>query len=147
MQRTHITASSGVSTPFIYYPRSRPAVPLPPRMVLSSSAPGVVESPEWRCFESRIPARTVGVTDIITKVRVSRGASPQSPLVLTVLQLYIPASRVFCMTEPIPFHLSLESSAYSLAAFMPYGPTASLLSASKQHTEIRLLRQSNVDVR
>ena len=60
--------SSSVSTDLVYYPRSRPAVPLPPRMVLSSGRPGIVESPEWRCFESKIPARTVGVTDIITKV-------------------------------------------------------------------------------
>ena len=51
------------------------------------------------------------------------------------------------MSEPIPFHLSLVSSAYSLAAFMPYGPTASLLAAHKQHTEIQLFRQSIVDVR
>ncbi|EKM51698.1 uncharacterized protein PHACADRAFT_261993 [Phanerochaete carnosa HHB-10118-sp] len=119
---------SSVSTDFIYFPRSRPAVPLPPPMMLVHSNPGVLESSEWRCFESRIPARTVGVTDIITK-------------------LYIPASRVYCMSEPIPFHLSLVSSAYSLAAFMPYGPTASLLAPHKQHTQIRLLRQSIVDVR
>ncbi len=62
-------------------------------------------------------------------------------------QLYVPASRVFSMTEPIPFHLTLTSSAYSLAAFMPYGPTPSLLSPNKQHTRIKLLRQSIVDVR
>lgn len=51
------------------------------------------------------------------------------------------------MLEPIPFHVTLESSAYSLAAFMPYGPTPSLLSPTKQHTRIQLLRQSVVDVR
>lgn len=51
------------------------------------------------------------------------------------------------MSERIPFHLTLTSSAYSLAAFMPYGPTPSLLSPSKQHTRIQLLRQSVVDVR
>ena len=62
-------------------------------------------------------------------------------------QLYIPASRVFCMSDPIPFHLSLLSSAYSLAAFMPYAPTASLLAVHKQHMSIQLLRQSVVDVR
>lgn len=117
-----------VSTSFVYYPRSRPAVTVPPPMILTAHSPGVLDSPEWRCFEGTIPARAAGVTDITTK-------------------LYIPASRVFCMSEPIPFHLSLVSSAYSLAAFMPYGPTASLLSPSKQHTKIQLLRQSIVDVR
>lgn len=119
---------TSVSTDFIYFPRSRPALPLPPPMMLTNTKPGVLENSDWRCFESRIPARTPGVTDITTK-------------------LYIPASRVFCMSEPIPFHLSLVSSAYSLAAFMPYGPTASLLAPHKQHTQIQLLRQSIVDVR
>ncbi|KAJ3553978.1 hypothetical protein NM688_g3342 [Phlebia brevispora] len=113
--------NNAVSTNFIYYPRSRPAAPIPPPMVSSNKTPGVVESADWRCFEATIPARTPG--------------------------LYIPASRVFCMSEPIPFHLTLTSTPYSLAAFMPYGPTPSLLSPSKQHTRIQLLRQSIVDVR
>ncbi|KAF7799712.1 hypothetical protein EIP86_010954 [Pleurotus ostreatoroseus] len=101
--------NNAVSTPFVYYPRTRPAAPLPPPMIASNKAPGVVESADWRCFEAAIPARASGVSDIISK-------------------LYIPASRVFCMSERIPFHLTLSSTAYSLAAFMPYGPTPSLLS-------------------
>ncbi|KAI0337486.1 hypothetical protein BDW22DRAFT_1363973 [Trametopsis cervina] len=116
-----------ISTEFVYYPRSRPAVPLPSAM-LSHPKTGWVESPEWRGFESVIPAHVPGVQDIATK-------------------LYIPASRVFSLTETIPFHLTLRSSAYSLAAFMPYGPTASVLNPNKQHTRISLFRQSIVDVR
>lgn len=49
------------------------------------------------------------------------------------------------MSQPIPFHLTLESSAYSLAAFLPYGPTANLI--GKRATRIQLMRQATVDVR
>ncbi|KAI0763247.1 hypothetical protein BC629DRAFT_1294140 [Irpex lacteus] len=119
--------NNSISTELVYYPRSRPAVPLPPAMTIDNKT-GIIESPQWRCFQSVIPAHGHNVEDIRTK-------------------LYIPASRVFAISEPIPFHLVLNSTAYSLAAFMPYGPTASLLSAHKQHTRLQLLRQTIVDVR
>lgn len=65
----------------------------------------------------------------------------------TLLQLYIPATRVFCISEPIPFHLTFKSSAMSLAAFLPFGPVTTSYVSSKRHTRIQLLRQTNVDVR
>ena len=64
-----------------------------------------------------------------------------------MVQLYLPASRVFSLTQAIPFHVMFCSSALSLAAFMPYGPTATILAPNKQFTRLRVLRQSTVDVR
>ena len=66
---------------------------------------------------------------------------------LTHGQLYLPASRVYCVTQSIPFHVTFSSSAFSLAAFLPYGPTATILAPNKVFTRIRVLRQSTVDVR
>ncbi|KAI0699466.1 hypothetical protein BC835DRAFT_1331525 [Cytidiella melzeri] len=116
-----------ISTELFYYPRARPPAPLPPPMTVEPKT-GIVETPQWRCFDSVIPRHVSSVEDITTK-------------------LYIPSSRVFALSEPIPFHLVLKSTTYSLAAFAPYGPTASLLSPHKQHTRIQLLRQTIVDVR
>ena len=62
-------------------------------------------------------------------------------------QLYIPASRIFCIKEPIPFHLTFSASAFALAGLLPFLPTASILSPNKQHMKIELHRQSVVDVR
>lgn len=113
-----------VSTPFIYYPRSRPAAPLPP--LLRITRRGFELTPEWRSYESSVPCKNGGGQDITTK-------------------LYIPSSRIFCVSQSIPFHLTLESSAYSLAAFLPYGPMANLM--GKRPTRVQLMRQSTVDVR
>ena len=66
---------------------------------------------------------------------------------MTLGQLYLPASRVFSITQPIPYHVMFGSSAFSLAAFLPYGPTATILAPNKHFTRIRVLRQSIVDVR
>ena len=66
---------------------------------------------------------------------------------MTLGQLYLPASRVFSITQPIPYHVMFGSSAFSLAAFLPYGPTATILAPNKYFTRIRVLRQSIVDVR
>jgi len=121
--------ASTVSTPFIYYPRSRPAVPLPAMFVMRH-APGSaspLDVPDWECFTSVMAAKTYSGKDIISR-------------------LYVPASRVFCVTQPIPFQLTFSSSAFSLAAFMPLGPKASYLS-DKRATRIQLIRQTTVDVR
>lgn len=64
-----------------------------------------------------------------------------------ILQLYLPASRVFSITQPIPFHIMFSSSAFSLAAYLPYGPMATILSPSRQFTRLKVIRQSIVDVR
>ncbi|KAG1843000.1 hypothetical protein DFJ58DRAFT_805244 [Suillus subalutaceus] len=63
-----------------------------------------------------------------------------------MVKLYLPASRTFCMHEPIPFHVMFSSSAMSLAAFMPLGPVVTT-PLKTQHTKIQLLRQTTVDVR
>ncbi|KAI0769031.1 hypothetical protein BD413DRAFT_87163 [Trametes elegans] len=117
-----------VSTPFIYRPRSRPAIPLPSPMRQSFDTFKFIESPEWRRWDTTMRARIHGGSDISC-------------------QIYLPAPRVFSITEPIPFHLMLVSSAFSLAAYLPYGPTATILAPNKQFTRIRALRQSTVDVR
>ncbi|OSD07311.1 hypothetical protein PYCCODRAFT_1359167 [Trametes coccinea BRFM310] len=117
-----------ISTPFVYYPRSRPASPLPEPMRQSYDTFKFVQTPEWRCWESTMKAKSKSAKDIYC-------------------QLFIPASRVFSITQPIPFHIMFTSSAFSLAAYLPYGPTANILSPSKHFTHIRILRQSTVDVR
>ncbi|KAH9847954.1 hypothetical protein C2E23DRAFT_846414 [Lenzites betulinus] len=117
-----------LSTPFVYHPRSRPAVPLPEPMYQSQEMEGFVKSPDWRCWDTTMVARTSGGKDIHC-------------------QIYLPSSRVFSITQSIPFHIVFSSSAFSLAAYLPYGPTATILAPNKQFTRIRVLRQSTVDVR
>lgn len=118
--------NNSVSTPFVYYPRSRPGVRLPQPLVPTNVAPGLIEHPNWQCFETVMPAKSGNVTDVLVK-------------------FYIPASRVFCMTEPIPFHLTFTSSAYTLAAFLPYAPSSN--PTARRWTRVEMLRQSTVDVR
>ncbi|KAH9922872.1 uncharacterized protein BXZ73DRAFT_51201 [Epithele typhae] len=117
-----------VSTPFVYLPRSRPAVPLPPPMRQGRNSSKFIEDDDWRLSEAVMKARLAGGKDIHC-------------------QFYIPATRVFSVTEAVPFHVMFQSSAFSLAAFLPYGPTASILAPNKQFTRVRVLRQSIVDVR
>ncbi|KAF7352555.1 hypothetical protein MVEN_01220800 [Mycena venus] len=118
--------STTVSTPFIYYPRTRPAVAIP--APLRRFEGGFIESPEWRVYKSVLRANAkAGAQDIYVK-------------------FYIPASRIFCASQAIPFHVTFESTAYSLAAFLPYGPTTGN-SGKLRATRIQLMRQSTVDVR
>ncbi|KAG6917071.1 hypothetical protein DXG01_004043 [Tephrocybe rancida] len=112
-----------VSMPFNYYPRSRPATPLP--SPLTASRRGFNDALNWTCHQSEIRPKGKNIEPIKTK-------------------LYIPASRTFCISQSIPFHLMFESSAYSLAAFLPYCPTASFIKR-KQATRIQLMRQSTAD--
>lgn len=121
----HIGATH-VSTPFKYFPRTRPAVPIPLPMQYRVGA-GFLATSDWKLFESTLCSKSQSRPHIGVK-------------------LYIPASRVFCMTQPIPFHLTFESSAVSLAVFLPFGPTAANPTARKV-TRIQLLRQTTVDVR
>jgi hypothetical protein len=116
--------STYVSTPFVYYPRSRPSSAIPPP--LRHGPAGFHVTDEWKAFESVIQSKSTARPNIVAK-------------------LYIPASRVFCMSQPIPFHLSLESSAVSLAAFLPMGPTANTI--TRKVTRVQLMRQTTVDVR
>jgi len=119
--------STTVSTPFIYYPRTRPAVPIP--TPLRRFEGGFIESPEWRVYKSVLKAHPkAGAQDINVK-------------------FYVPASRIFCASKAIPFHITFESTAFSLAAFLPYGPTTGSNSGKLRATRIQLMRQSTVDVR
>ncbi|KAH8085416.1 hypothetical protein BXZ70DRAFT_1002312 [Cristinia sonorae] len=127
MSRVPLKNGNTVSTPFIYYPRSRPAVPVPSPMLSQPLSPGFADSTEWKCFESVMSAKNRRNNDILAK-------------------LWIPASRVFHMREPIPFHLSFVSSAQSLTAFLPWAPSTSSISP-KRPTRLQLLRQVSVDVR
>ncbi|KAK0187805.1 hypothetical protein F5146DRAFT_1104673 [Armillaria mellea] len=76
-----------LSTPFVYYPRTRPAIP--PPAPLRPAPNGFRYDPEWQIYESVIKAKNSGMQDIKTK-------------------LYVPASRIFCLRHPIPFNLTLE---------------------------------------
>ncbi|KAJ7283964.1 hypothetical protein C8J57DRAFT_1171957 [Mycena rebaudengoi] len=114
-----------VSTPFVYFPRTRPAVPIP--SPLSCSDRGFLARPDWRLYESTIKAKKSGAQDITSK-------------------LYVPESRIFCASMPIPFHLTFESSALSLAAFLPFGPTGGT-SGKPRATRVQLMRHTSVDVR
>lgn len=113
-----------VSTPFEYIPRTRPSSPLPPPLVPGQW--GIIETSQWKVFPALIHANK-GEQDIMVK-------------------LYLPASRTFCMHEPIPFHIMFSSSAISLAAFMPLRPVVTT-SLKTRHTKIQLFRQTSVDVR
>jgi len=115
-----------VSTPFIYYPRTRPAVPIPASLRRSDG--GFIEQPEWRVYRSVLKANPKANTQDIT------------------VKWYLPASRIFCVSQVIPFHITFESTAYSLAAFLPYGPTTGN-SGKLRATRLQLMRQSTVDVR
>jgi len=119
-----LSISTTVATPFIYHPRTRPAAPLPPPLIPSRR--GFIEAPNWSCHKSEIRARANG-QNIITK-------------------LHVPTSRIFCISQPIPFHVTFESSSQSLVAFLPYCPTVGYIKA-KQATRVQLMRQSTVDVR
>ncbi|KAF7987044.1 hypothetical protein HWV62_171 [Athelia sp. TMB] len=122
------SSSQSLSIPFIYYPRTRPAAAIPSPLPQVHTNPGVKLSTQWRMFEQRMVTRIPGGQDILS-------------------QFYIPASRIFCIKEPIPFHLTFSASAFALAGLLPFLPTASILSPNKQHMKIELHRQSVVDVR
>ncbi|KAF7362596.1 hypothetical protein MVEN_00608400 [Mycena venus] len=115
--------STTVSTPFIYQPRSRPAhrTPTP----LECEKAGFIERPGWKVFRSVVKAHpNTGFQDIGVK-------------------LYIPESRIFYLADPIPFHITFESTTpQSLTEFMPFGPSGDL-----HATRLQLMRQSAADVR
>ncbi|CAA7262955.1 unnamed protein product [Cyclocybe aegerita] len=117
--------STVVSTPLIYYPRNRPASPLP--LPLQHLHSGFQVTPDWKAVETVLRSKSAVRPDITAR-------------------LYVPASRTFCMSQPVPFHLTLHSSAVSLAAYLPMSPTAKTLSPRKV-TRVQLMRQTTVDVR
>jgi len=121
-----ITPLRYVSTPFKYFPRTRPSTPIPFPLQYRAGV-GFLATSDWKVFECILYSK-----------------SPTRPNIMA--NLYIPASRVFCMTQPIPFYLTLESSAVSLAMFLPFGPTTAN-STPQRITRIQLMRQTTVDAR
>jgi hypothetical protein len=119
-------SDSIVSTAFVYYPRSRPARPYPaPLQYLKTIFEPFQPTSEWDVHEFTLESRIISRPDIVTK-------------------LYLPSSRTFSITQPIPFYLTVESTkSVSLAAFLPFSP---INNASKV-TRMQMLRQSAVDVR
>ncbi|KAF5344893.1 hypothetical protein D9758_011590 [Tetrapyrgos nigripes] len=113
-----------LSTSFIYYPRSRPALgPAPPlRPIHDRFQP----STQWSFYDSVIHAANSSMAHINTR-------------------LYLPSSRIFCISQRIPFYLTLQSSAISLAAFLPLAPSS--LAVNRRPTRVQILRQATVDVR
>ncbi|KAJ7034121.1 hypothetical protein C8F04DRAFT_1102328 [Mycena alexandri] len=116
-----------VSTPFIYNPRTRPAHPIPPSLKYADG--GFIEDSEWQRHESVIKPSpgADGLQDIVAK-------------------FYLPARRIFCGSDPIPFHLTIESDAPSLAAFQQFAPTTGN-SENAGATQVQIIRQSKVHVK
>jgi hypothetical protein len=114
-----------VSTSFLYLPRSRPAAPLPPPLSCYNANHGFADDPRWNSSEIKMVSRIDAAQDITVK-------------------MYLPRTRIFCLAEPLPFHVTFSSSALSLATFMPFGPISSGL--GKPPTTISLLRQSNCNI-
>ncbi|KAA1469675.1 hypothetical protein DENSPDRAFT_835329 [Dentipellis sp. KUC8613] len=115
-----------VTSPFTYYPRTRPAQALPPPPLPTSYAPGLQETALWRAHES----------SLVSRVANSKGIS---------CKLYLAKSHVFHMRQPIPFHLSFSGSAMSLASLLPFLPTQGQ-SPTKSCMRIQVLRQTSIDV-
>jgi len=61
------------------------------------------------------------------------------------VRFYLPVSRIYCASQGIPFHVTFESDAHSLATFLPYGPTGA--SGKLPATRVQVMRQSLVDVK
>ncbi|KAG6876636.1 hypothetical protein C0993_001634 [Termitomyces sp. T159_Od127] len=114
-----------ISTTFNYYPRSRPATQLPPPPI--ASLHGFIDTPDWTYHQSEIRSKDKSFESIKTKV-------------------YLPTCRIFCISQPIPFHVIFESSPHSLTSFLPLGPTVGSIKRN-QVTQMQLMRQSTVDVR
>lgn len=115
-----------ISTPFLYYPRSRPSAPLP-RALEWTSTNGFCFLDEWSTYEIISEAKQSHLQDIVVK-------------------FYIPKSRTFYFAQRIPFYLTIESSPVSLAAFLPFAPTIGPISP-KIATRLEVLRQTAVNVR
>lgn len=97
-----------VSTPLIYYPRTRPAVP--PPVPLRSTSGGFVESPEWKVFEDHLPCKLRRGEEIISKVpNILPFPCPQ---VTTRLSCIYPLRgySVFAARSPSASHLCLLHS-------------------------------------
>ncbi|EJD01352.1 uncharacterized protein FOMMEDRAFT_169490 [Fomitiporia mediterranea MF3/22] len=133
-------ANTTVSTPINVRPRSRPALPLPSSLTSNFTHPSSIHTEDWAVHQATIKTKAA-----------SRGDNIH-------VKLYLPALHVYSLTEAIPFHLFLTSSAFSLASYLPYAPAVVRGSRSPSDqsdldlsrsgaTRIQLLRQTSVDVR
>ncbi|KAL5487965.1 hypothetical protein ACEPAI_6073 [Sanghuangporus weigelae] len=133
-------ASTTISTPIIVRSRSRPGFPLPTPLTNNFTHPSAIHDEDWALHRGTIKAKAPRGNDIDVR-------------------LYLPALHVYSMTDPIPFHLFILSSAFSLASYLPYAPAVARASGSPSGqgsssdvsrsgvTRIQLLRQTSVDVR
>ncbi|KAI5123381.1 hypothetical protein M0805_006089 [Coniferiporia weirii] len=135
-------ANTTVTTPFNFRPRSHPALPLPGSLTTNFTHPSTIYNEDWALHQT------------VIKTKSPRGDNIN-------VKLYLPGSHVYCMTDSIPSHLFITSSAFSLASYLPYAPVASrafststdpnnsagLGSSGLDVTRIQILRQTSVDVR
>lgn len=62
--------SRTVSTPFIYRPRSRPAVPLPGGLTTNFTHPSAIQNEDWTAHQATMKVKSTRGDDIVTKVRL-----------------------------------------------------------------------------
>ncbi|EIN12657.1 hypothetical protein PUNSTDRAFT_130913 [Punctularia strigosozonata HHB-11173 SS5] len=131
-----------VSTPFVYLPRTRPAAPLPEPLLMDHTLRGFPDwHPDWAVFKTQLECN---VPDRERYIQC---------------KLHVPNTRIFAITESIPFHLSFASRADTMATFQPFAPHISGASASyggpaelppaksREKVRVQLLRRSYCDVR
>ncbi|KAF9646697.1 hypothetical protein BDM02DRAFT_3099426 [Thelephora ganbajun] len=130
-----------LSTPLIYLPRSRPPTPSPPALHPATFTPRLDSRSDWQAFTTMIKIK-----------RPFKGASQDLEDIES--KLYLHTTRIFPITQSIPFYLSLLSSSSSLGVFMPFGPqTQGSVGSSVfgvggyQCTRMRLTRQVIVDAK
>ncbi|KAF8173235.1 hypothetical protein K438DRAFT_1909026 [Mycena galopus ATCC 62051] len=127
--------NTNVSTPFIYYPRTRPPYPIPSPLECTETG-NFIERPEWQVYQSMVKAHATTPNGVyLSSFRQFLSHHPLPP-----------ASRIFCVSQDIPFHITLESDAHSLATFLPYGPIPNS-SRKWPATRVQVMRQSAVDVK
>lgn len=128
-----------LSTPLIYHPRCRPPTSPPPALHPITFTPRLDSQSDWQASTATIKVK-----------RSFKGAPPDLEGIES--KLYLPTSRIFPTTLPIPFYLSFLSSSSTLAAFMPFGPQTPGSAGSSvfgvgayQCTRMRLTRRVVVD--
>ena len=130
-----------LSTPLMYLPRSRPYTQPPSSLHPATFTPRLDSRLDWQAFTMTIKSK-----------RSSKGVQPGLEDIES--KLYLHTTRIFPITQSIPFYLSFLSSSGTLAAFMPFGPQTPGSAGSSvfdiveyRCTRIRLTRQVIVDAK
>jgi hypothetical protein len=127
-----------LSTPLVYLPRSRPPTPLPPPLHPATFTPRFDARSDWQ-----------GFTTMVKVKRPLKGALQDLEDIES--KLFLHTTKIFPITQSIPFYLSFLSSPSTLAAFMPFGPqTPGSVGPSLsgyQCTRMGLMRQVIVDAK